>query len=124
MATRDYLVRMPRDVTVRSACEDVECEGWRCGWESHIDEGTVLGQAQAAYIRQKSGRTFTELRTEAGITVFRFASGQRCFAEHRTRPARLLVAQGRMVREHSTFTAIAEDYTEHVGRLAEQARRG
>ncbi len=123
MATRDYVVRMPRDVTVRSACEDVECEGWRCGWESHIDEATPLGQAQAAYIRQHSGRTFTELRSGA-LTVFRFTPGQRCFAEHRTRPARLLVRQGAMVREHATFDDIAEDYTEHAGRLAEQLRRG
>ena len=124
MATRDYVVRMPRDTLVRSACEDVECEGWRCGWESHIDEGTPLGRHQAAYIRQQSGRTFTESRSGA-LTVFRFASGQRCFAEHRTRPARLLVRQGRsLIREHSTFTGIAEDYTEHVGRLAEQAQKG
>ena len=124
MGTRDYVVHMPRDTLVRSACEDVECEGWRCGWESHIDEGTVLGQAQADYIRRHSGRTFTELRTGV-ITVFRFPGGQRCFAEHRTRPARLLVRQGRsLIREHGTFTGIAEDYTEHVGRLAEQAQKG
>jgi hypothetical protein len=124
MATRDYVVRMPRDVTVRSACEDVECEGWRCGWESHIDEGAPLGRAQAAYIRQHSGRTFTEMRREDGVTVFRFPSGQRCFAEHRTRPARLLVRQGHMIREHATFDDIAEDYTEHAGRLAEQLQKG
>jgi hypothetical protein len=123
MATRDYVVRMPRDTLVRSACEDVECEGWRAGWESHIDEATTLGQAQAAYIRKRSSRTFTESRSGA-LTVFRFAAGQRCFAEHRTRPARLLVAQGRMVREHRTFDDIAEDYTEHAGRLAEQLRKG
>jgi hypothetical protein len=123
MSTRDYVVRMPRDVTVRSACEDVECDGWRDGWESHIDEGTVLGQAQAAYIRQHSGRTFTESRSGA-LTIFRFDGGQRCFAEHRTRPARLLVRQGATVREHATFDDIAEDYTEHAGRLAEMVQKG
>jgi hypothetical protein len=123
MATRDYVVRMPRDTLVRSACEDVECEGWREGWESHIDEGTVLGQAQADYIRRHSGRTFTELRS-GPVTVFRFPGGQRCFAEHRTRPARLLVRQGHMIREHGTFTSIAEDYTEHAGRLAEMVQKG
>jgi hypothetical protein len=124
MGTRDYHIRMPMDRWVKTACEDVGCENWRYGWETHVDEATALGQAQAVYIRQHSGRTFTEFRTAAGITVFRFASGQRCFAEHRTRPAQLLVHDGGQVREHVSFTDLAEDYTEHVGHLAEQAEKG
>lgn len=122
--TRDYLVRMPKDTTVRAACEDVSCESWRYGWDSLIDEATDLGKSQADYIRQHSGRTFREMRAPDGLTVFRFDAHQRCFAEHRTRPARLLVRQGGQLREHATFSDIAEDYTEHTGRLAELVEKG
>jgi hypothetical protein len=126
VATRDYVVRMPRDATVKAACEDVGCENWRYGWDSLIDESTSLGQAQAAYIRQNSGRTFREMgRNEAGLTVFRFDPHQRCFEEHRTRPARLLVASGgRVLRHHTSFDDIADDYNHHIGRLADQFQRG
>jgi hypothetical protein len=121
--TRDYHVHMPMDRWVKTVCEDAGCQEWRHGWETHVDEATGLGVEQAAYIRQHSGRTFTEHRTGA-LTVFRFPSGQRCFAEHRTRPARLLVHEGGRTREHVSFADLAEDYTEHVGHLAEQAERG
>jgi hypothetical protein len=120
MATRDYRILMPKDTTVRAACEDVGCEAWLHGWETHIDEGTDLGLAQAAYIRQHSGRTFTEQR-RAGVTVFRFASRQRCFAEHRTRPARFLVAG---VREHANLGDWIDDVAEHVTQIEEQRKRG
>lgn len=143
MATRDYRVHMPRDVTVKAACEDIGCEQWRDGWESAIDESTdcrgdprflcawvrggrmPCGACQARYIRSQSGRTFTEARAASGVTVFRFASGQRCFAEHRTRPARLFVETGGIrLREHTDLRFLAEDYTEHVGRLADQYQKG
>ena len=124
MSTRDYLVRMPRDTTIVAACEDAGCDAWRYGWDSLIDEATPLGQQQAAYIRQHSGRTFREMRAPDGLTVFRFEARQRCFAEHRTRPARLLVRDGGQLREHVSFSDIAEDYTEHAGRLADQAQKG
>jgi hypothetical protein len=124
MATRDYLVRMPRDTTVRAACEHAGCENWLYGWDCLIDEDTALGIAQAAYIRRNSGRTFTEMKAPDGLTVFRFQPRQRCFAEHRTRPARLLVRSGGQIREHVSFSDIAEDYTEHVGRLAELQQKG
>lgn len=125
MATRDYKVQMPRDVTVKAACEQVDCENWRYGWDSLIDERTSLGQAQAEYIRTKSGRTFREMKAPDGLTVFRFESGQRCFAEHRTRPARLSVATGGItLRTHASLAGLAEDYTEHCGNLAAQFERG
>jgi hypothetical protein len=125
MPTRDYVIRMPPDRTVRAACEDAGCENWRYGWDSLVDESDSLGQAQAAYIRRESGRTFREMRAPGGLTVFRFAPHQRCFAEHRTRPARLAVRDaGRIIRTHSSLGDLAEDYTEHVGRLADQYERG
>ena len=85
MATRDYLLRLPRDVTVVAACEEVRCEAWQYGWQTTCDETTPLGTFRAAYIRESCGRTFREMRTGDGLTVFRFEPHQRCFAEHRTR---------------------------------------
>jgi hypothetical protein len=123
MATRDYRLLMPPDIQVRAACEDVRCENWRHGWETHVDEATPLGREQAAYIRRLSGRTFTEHRTGAGITVFRFSSGQRCFAEHRTRPARWLVAAG-SVREHANMRDWVDDLGEHVTQIEDQRKKG
>lgn len=125
MATRDYRVHMPPDRWVKTACEQVNCEQWRYGWDSLIDESTQLGQAQAKYIRTQSGRTFREMKAPDGLTVFRFEARQRCFAEHRTRPARLSVAtNGLTLRTHASLSDLAEDYTEHVGRLADQYQKG
>lgn len=124
MATRDYRIHMPPDRWVKAACEQVSCEQWRYGWDSLIDESTPLGQAQAHYIRAQSGRTFREMRAPDGLTVFRFESGQRCFAEHRTRPARLTVeTNGLPLRTHASLADLAEDYTYHCGNLAAQFER-
>lgn len=125
MATRDYRVHMPRDVFVKTVCEEVNCENWRYGWDSQLDESDKLGQAQAEYIRHSSQRTFIEMKGPNGTTVFRFESGQRCFTEHRTRPARLSVAVGgRTLVTHASLADLAEDYTQHCGTLAAQFERG
>lgn len=125
--TRAYRIHMPHDVMVKAACEDAGCDQWRSGWETVCDESTEQGALVAAWIRSgQSGRTFRELVAVAGQpAVFRFDSGQRCFNEHRTRAGRLLVHQrGRVVAEHTSLRDIAEDYTEHVGRLADEDKRG
>jgi hypothetical protein len=62
-AMKTYSIRSPHDTLVRAACEQVGCEAWRHGWDSVIDERTNLGQFQASYIRQSSGRTFSAPRT-------------------------------------------------------------
>lgn len=138
MATRDYKILLPRDTMVRSVCEEVRCESWQFGWETICDESTDLGLAQATYIRQRSGRTFTEHQSAAAVsatwrpgagtlvrplTVFRFEARQRCFAEHRTRPARFLVTGGG-TRSHVRLGDWLGDLDEHVGRLADGAARG
>jgi hypothetical protein len=122
-ATRDYLLRMPPDTTVVAACHEVRCEAWQFGWDTIVDERTPLGAAQAAYIRHQSGRTFREMGSPDGVTVFRFESRQRCFAEHRTKPARWLV-RGYGLREHSSMRGWIDDLAEHVGQLEDQIRRG
>lgn len=130
-AYQTFTVRSRPDRTIKTVCEDVACEAWRKGWESAIDERTDLGQAQAAYIRTQSGRTFRELRTEAGLTVFRFEAGQRCFADHQTRPELYLVRDGDFrgnptgrQRQHARAADWVEHMQEEFGRFSEDRRRG
>jgi hypothetical protein len=125
---RHYRVHMPHDITIKVACEDAGCDQWRGGWETVCDESTKEGALVANWIRSgQSGREFRELSRAPGsmTAVFRFPARQRCFNEHRTRPGRLLVMRrGRTLREHTSLADLAEDYTEHTGRLAGQAERG
>lgn len=130
-AYQTFSVRSRPDRAVRTVCEEVGCQAWRSGWESTIDETTDLGQAQAAYIRQQSGRTFREQRTEQGLTVFRFESGQRCFADHQTRPELYLVRDGDYRgnptgrrRVHTRAQDWVENVQEELGRFIEDRRRG
>jgi hypothetical protein len=121
---RVYRFTAPPDTLVRSACADVGCPMWRHGWETTVDEGTALGAEQAAYIRRSSGRTFREQRTGAGLTVFRFEPGQRCFTEHRTRPQRFTVHDGGAVRQHAGSVDWLEDCGEHLDRVVTLRERG
>jgi hypothetical protein len=129
-AYQTYQVLSPRDTLIRAACEQVGCLQWRHGWETPVDEGTDLGQAQAAYIRQRSGRTFTERRTGEGLTVFRFESGQRCFADHSTRPESYLVRAGDwrqhlgVIRRHVWPADFVEDMGEQLQTIADQQQKG
>lgn len=130
-AYQTYSIHVPTDTRVRAACEQVGCEQWLYGWESAIDESTPLGQMQAAYIRQSSGRSFRELKSAAGLTVFRFESGQRCFREHQTRPELYAVRDGDWrgnptgrVRQHVNAADWVEDFGEHQQRIETQMERG
>lgn len=104
-ALQTFAIHSPHDRTVVAACSQVGCRAWAEGWETVCDERVdapyelpsgqrVGGSVQAAYIRQRSGRTFRELTTSEGLTVFRFEPGQRCFAEHRTSPELYVVRDG------------------------------
>lgn len=130
-AYKTYAIRQPADQAVKTACEDAGCLAWRYGWESSFDESTDLGAAQASYVRWQSGRTFKESRTAEGMTVFRFESGQRCFAEHRTAPQIFGVRDGdwrgnpsgrRFV--HQNPADWVEDFGLHQIAVAEQTERG
>jgi hypothetical protein len=123
--TRDYVLRMPKDTTVVAACEQVRCDNWRFGWDTILDERTVPGRDAAAWIRSgRSGRSYRELAGGGEVTVFRFSPHQRCFGEHRTRPARWLVREGRALTEHADMHDWIGDLEDHAVRLEEQARRG
>lgn len=126
-----YGISATLDTAVVAACKDVGCEAWAHGWETTVDEATDLGREQAAYIRHKSGRTFREQRTAAGLTVFRFEAFQRCFAEHRTKPDRFLVRDGDWRgnptgrgRLHVNGRDWIEDLVEHEGALADLRKKG
>ncbi|MEV7470272.1 hypothetical protein AB0O20_27765 [Streptomyces kronopolitis] len=130
-AYQTFSITTPRDTAVRAACEQVGCAAWRFGWESTIDERTQLGQQQAAYIRGQSHRTFREQQRGDGLTVFRFDSGQRCFAEHQTRPEIYAVRDGDWrgnptgrTRQHTRPQDWVEDFGEHQQRIADQRKEG
>lgn len=128
---RTFSITQPADTLVRAACEQVGCDAWLFGWESAIDESTDLGQQQAAYIRQQSGRTFREMRRGDGLTVFRFESGQRCFAEHQTRPELYAVRDGDhrgnpsgRARQHTRAADWVEDFGENQLALVDDRQKG
>lgn len=129
-AYKTYAVATPHDVTVKAACEQVGCQAWRNGWQTLIDESASLGRAQAEYIRLHAGRTFREGKTGAGLTVFTFESGQRCFANHETRPEVYSVVDGDHrqhfgpVRTHARAADWVEDFGEHQQEIAEQIEKG
>lgn len=126
--TRDYRVRfLPGAVEGAgpARCEEVGCTYNRDGWQTIADERTATGREVAAAVR-KTGRRYREEHDPAGITRFVFDPGQQCFTRHyQARPVRLLVTNGRQfIREHTRLADMAEDYTEHTGRLADQAQKG
>ncbi|MFC5834655.1 hypothetical protein [Nonomuraea insulae] len=85
-AFQTYQVIAPPSTHWRTAtCAEADCPAYLQGWKSLIDESTDLGQKQAHYIRREARRRYTERRDEAGLTVFEFEAGQRCFAPHQVR---------------------------------------
>lgn len=91
----------------RGTCAEAGCGAHRFGWRTVVNEALELGQRQAHYIRKESGRKFTERRSdvvdtllsgiEAGMTVFEFEAGQRCFTRHQVpvgRPELYVVREG------------------------------
>jgi hypothetical protein len=125
-----YGITSPQDLTVKAACHQVGCPAWIHGWETVVDERTELGKGQAAYIRTEARRTFRESRTTDGMTVFRFDSGQRCFADHHTRPEVYTVRPGDWrgtfgeTRRHASAADWVDDFGEHQDNLAEAIERG
>lgn len=128
-AYRTWSVQSRPDKRVKSVCEKVGCPQWRSGWESVIDEGTELGRSQALFIR-RSGRTFREQKNGLGLTVFRFESGQRCFADHQTMPELYLVRGGDYrakvgeLRVHKRAEDWVEHVQQHMGQLLDERDKG
>lgn len=129
-AFQTYQILAPRDTLIKAACSDVDCPNWKHGWRTLIDESTDLGSVQAHYIRTAARRTYRESRTDAGLTVFTFEAGQRCFTEHRTRPEMFLVHGGNaeintgLIREHTRPSDWVDDCMEHTDRVVTQRQQG
>lgn len=130
-AYKTYSIHSPADVEIKAACEQVGCAAWLHGWDTTVDERTELGAAQAVYIRTQSRRTFREMRTDMGLTVFRFEAGQRCFAEHKTRPEVYARRAGDWRQgftgegyRHQSARTWVEDFGEHQQRLADEQQKG
>ena len=130
-AVQSYRIHSPRDTAVKTACEQAGCQWWSTGWDTKVDERTPLGQFQASYIRTEAGRSFREMRTADGLTVFRFDPYQRCFDDHVTLPERFLVVGGDWRgnprgerRVHARADDWVEDFAEHQQVLKDALDRG
>ena len=66
----------------RATCAEVDCANHLRGWRIAVDMDTPLGQAQARYLRNESGRAFTQVVSAGGLVEFTFEAGQTCFEQH------------------------------------------
>lgn len=127
-AYQTYSISRRPDTTVRAACEQVGCQNYLYGWETHLDESLPKHATGAHWIRTKSGRTFSE-RRDGAITVFRFEPHQRCFENHQTIAESFTVMNGDwreyrgVMRRHANGRDWAEDFGEHQQGLAEQIEK-
>jgi hypothetical protein len=134
---KTYQISAPRATHWRPAtCAEVDCAAHVHGWRTVVDESTELGQRQAHHVRKVAGRAYTEHRDEAGLTVFTFEAGQRCFAadSHRLpvgRPEIYVVRGGDWrgnprgdVRKHARPADWVDDFAEHQQQLADRLAQG
>lgn len=130
-AMKTYSISAPQDSHWRSAdCAEIGCKVSEAGFMVKVDEASNLGVRQAAYIRHKAGRPYKE-RREAGLTVFVFPPGSKCFQEHRVRVGRpeLYIVRGGdwrgkigQPRVHDSPEHWVEDFAEHQERLSKAQR--
>jgi len=136
-AFKTYALSLPKQTHYRKAtCQEVECEAYANGWITKIDVTTDLGQRQARYIHDRSGRTFTVTGTgtDAPIREFTFPSGQQCFTDHQVpleRDPLFIVRDGdwrgnptgrRM--QHRNAQDWIDDFGEHQQNIADAKGKG
>ena len=136
IAYKTYQVVAPKSTHFREAtCEEVNCNAWRLGWKTVIDETSTLGQMQAHYIRKESKRKYVETKLENQFTEFLFEAGQQCFASHQTRIDRpeIFVITGGDWRGnplgtepkfHSRPIDWVDDFANHQDKIQTQLERG
>ena len=116
------------DKTRIGSCQAAGCTNYEFGWRSVVP----VNSPQADYIRNHSGRRFTE-ETVDGQCVFTFYPGQQCFTQHHVpdRPAIYSVRDGDWrgnptgrQRLHTNGEFWVEDFAEHQAKLAEQIEKG
>lgn len=137
-AMKTYALKQPAATHFRRAtCAEVDCDLHLNGWKTEIDESTELGQSQAYYIRNSSGRRYVEDRNiRPGMTVFTFEAGQTCFGSIRhqvslERPPLYVVRGGDWrgnpdgsVRTHANGDDWVDDFANHQQNLADQIEQG
>jgi len=133
-AMQTYQIASPLATHFRKGtCEEASCEAYRFGFRFRVNETTDLGMGQAHYFRTDSGRRFTEERDDAGLTVFTFEAGQRCFQEHQVpleRPAAFLVRggdirhHGGVLRRHTSGESFMDDLRTTTDRVISAQQHG
>lgn len=63
-------------------CPERHCGHWAHGWVTALDVSTELGQKQARYIIDQSGRHWKAQQDGSKVQFF-FLPGQQCFTDHR-----------------------------------------
>lgn len=135
---KTYAISAPLATHWRKAsCEEIDCEHWRNGWQSIVDEKDARGMAVARYIRKESGRGFHTERLEDGRTCFIFLPGQMCFSagsdSHRVqiREENFILRsgdyRGNPDGRSLTFPGArdwVDDFGEHQDRIATAIERG
>lgn len=153
MAGKTYRMLRPVETHFqRVTCEAIDCDHYRDGWATFVDESTSEGMEQAHYIRNGSGRSFTEHRgmkvpgvdgaaqftlaiTDQGpLTVFTFDAGQKCFIPHRDLIEDMepigLVLDGvwnnptGLIRQHQSMDDWADDFSNHQDKIAAAIAEG
>ena len=117
----------------KATCQEVNCAHWEKGWQTVLDLSPQqdvgrLGftRAQYNYIREKSGRSFTEHWVGAEVTFY-FPAGQTCFRDHHLPLARdpvflHSVGPGREVRQLD-YDEFFDTFNE-TSHLLEQRQKG
>lgn len=131
------IVAPPRTHWRSATCEEAGCLNYLHGFRTRVDERTELGQQQAYYMRHDRSRRHREWRDEAGLTVFDFEPGQRCFSshDHRVRIEReeLFLTRpgdwrgnptGQRPYAHTRAEFWTEEFAEHQQTLADRVERG
>lgn len=85
-AMQTFQILAPKSTHTRViSCEEAECRAYANGWRVTVDLGTELGQKQAFYIKNHSGRSYRKVSVSGTMVELEFAGGQPCFTEHRVR---------------------------------------
>ncbi len=120
MPARIYKIAKPVDTHTRpGTCTETNCPTQAAGFIVNVDEATDLGQQQAFYIRQHSGRPHTESHL-AGLTAFTFPPGAECFVEHRVdldRPEFYAVADAGQIQRHTGPDPWLDDCGTHLDKI-------
>ncbi len=135
-AYQTYAIRaLPGIHTRVISCKEAGCEAYERGWKTTVDVATPLGQDQARYIENESGRTWRAGPHDSGNPRFRtyiFGAGQECFAEHteQVRPGLYIKRDGDHRgnptgrRQEMSERSWLDDFGEHQQKLADLQKEG